>query len=687
MSCATKNITRLIQDSYRSPLIKYNTDISADTFTLYVYSEFGGIEKTSEVGLFSDENTVYFPEFELPKGNYKYEIIRTHNGKDKLILSGKYIVTDNPGSCTCESSDTANFTDNQGDEVYEFEYTEVVVSGIPGSDGKSAYEVAVESGFVGTESEWLESLRGQDGYVGEDGLSSYQIWLNAGNTGDVSVYLASLKGEKGDTGSQGPQGPQGIPGTGGGDSALVPTTNGKFTVRDPYGNVGYELSADGSLEVPKFSQATKDRIIAFVEDASGEKATTTSKPSLDKYADINHIITYGQSLSVGQTEVVITTSALFPNLVNFDGVTRTSPYDLSTGGSVYPTNRRLSFVPITERVNDGTSPGILRETPTSGTLESLALEINKFSPVTFPTLPMKLLGSAPGWGATTIAQLSKGTAYYTQLIADVTAGKALTNASDKVYKVLSITMTQGESDYGSSTSSIAYEASMIQFKTDVNNDIKAITGQTDDIIIVMYQTATSNGGGKTYPNIALSQYKLAMNNPGFYMATAMYQFKYNDGFHLKSESSKLLGAYYGLAISRIISEKIDWKPLHPKSYQIQGNLCKVKFEVPKAPLQFKAANTVTLTNKGFAVIKNTVNILTSVTLGDDGVSVNLKCSESPVGALIQYGVNTTLTPGGTASSIVNMGNLCDSQGVTQKFNILGTDLSMDNWSPIFEYQI
>ena len=37
-----------------------------------------------------------------------------------------------------------------------------------GSDGKSAYEIAVEQGFEGTEAEWLESLKGASGvYVGD----------------------------------------------------------------------------------------------------------------------------------------------------------------------------------------------------------------------------------------------------------------------------------------------------------------------------------------------------------------------------------------------------------------------------------------------------------------------------------------------------------------------------------------
>lgn len=42
----------------------------------------------------------------------------------------------------------------------------VQVPGLPGKDGKSAYEVAVEQGFVGTVDEWLESLKGRDGANG-----------------------------------------------------------------------------------------------------------------------------------------------------------------------------------------------------------------------------------------------------------------------------------------------------------------------------------------------------------------------------------------------------------------------------------------------------------------------------------------------------------------------------------------
>ena len=42
-------------------------------------------------------------------------------------------------------------------------------TGANGKDGRSAYEIATENGFVGTAAEWLESLKGKDGIDGKDG--------------------------------------------------------------------------------------------------------------------------------------------------------------------------------------------------------------------------------------------------------------------------------------------------------------------------------------------------------------------------------------------------------------------------------------------------------------------------------------------------------------------------------------
>lgn len=67
------------------------------------------------------------------------------------------------------------------------------VSGGGGGAGASAYDIAVENGFEGTEEEWLESLKGEPGPQGEPGE----------------------KGEQGERGEQGLQGEKGEPGADG----------------------------------------------------------------------------------------------------------------------------------------------------------------------------------------------------------------------------------------------------------------------------------------------------------------------------------------------------------------------------------------------------------------------------------------------------------------------------------------
>lgn len=74
--------------------------------------------------------------------------------------------------------------------------------GKQGADGLSAYQIAVDNGFTGTEAEWLASLKGEAGPQGPKG--------NTGSTGATGPK--GDKGDKGETGMTGPQGPQGIQG-------------------------------------------------------------------------------------------------------------------------------------------------------------------------------------------------------------------------------------------------------------------------------------------------------------------------------------------------------------------------------------------------------------------------------------------------------------------------------------------
>ena len=118
-----------------------------------------------------------------------------------------------------------------------------------GADGKSAFEIAVENGFIGTETEWLESLKGSDGKDGTDGTngqdgkdgidgapgtdgkSAYIIAVEHGFTGTETEWLESLRGKDGKDGTDGQPGKDGVDGTNGQDGKDgidgAPGTDGK----------------------------------------------------------------------------------------------------------------------------------------------------------------------------------------------------------------------------------------------------------------------------------------------------------------------------------------------------------------------------------------------------------------------------------------------------------------------------
>lgn len=92
------------------------------------------------------------------------------------------------------------------------QYVETVPKGKDGDDGLSAYEMAVQNGFNGSETEWLESLKGgkgdpgakgdqgSPGKDGDNGKSAYDIAVENGFGGTAMEWVESLKGPKGDPG-------------------------------------------------------------------------------------------------------------------------------------------------------------------------------------------------------------------------------------------------------------------------------------------------------------------------------------------------------------------------------------------------------------------------------------------------------------------------------------------------------
>lgn len=121
--------------------------------------------------------------------------------------------------------------------------------GANGVDGKSAYELAIQAGFNGTVAAWLNSLVGAKGDTGNDGAngkSAYQIAVDDGFPGSEQDWLTSLQGPKGDQGIQGVPGLDGVNGSNGTDGANG--VDGK-TVRYGSGAPTAGLGTDGDFYI------------------------------------------------------------------------------------------------------------------------------------------------------------------------------------------------------------------------------------------------------------------------------------------------------------------------------------------------------------------------------------------------------------------------------------------------------
>lgn len=151
--------------------------------------------------------------------------------------------------------DTGNVENEEDSRLYLKGNTEWKfisdLSGAQGIQGLSAYQVAVQHGFEGTEAEWLISLKGEKGETGPKG--------DKGDTGEKGATgergpqglqgergLQGVQGEQGEPGIQGPIGPKGEKGDQGERGPQGP--QGQIGPQGPKGDTGSGLNIKGELD-------------------------------------------------------------------------------------------------------------------------------------------------------------------------------------------------------------------------------------------------------------------------------------------------------------------------------------------------------------------------------------------------------------------------------------------------------
>lgn len=376
----------------------------------------------------------------------------------------------------------------------------------------------------------------------------------------------------------------------------------------------------------------------------------------------NHLLFYGQSLSIGANSgPVISTSQPYSN-VTFNGGPR------AWNGTTW------DFGAFKALVEDAVSPAPdggtdRRETPCSGAANfaSTLMAQRGVQPSSHV-----VLASTAGRGGYRINQLNKGTSWYLNLIAHVNGARALNTD----YAVHAVCWLQGENDVNVTNYS-TYRASLAALQDDTEADIKAITGQTSPVYMITYQVSF---GAAVSKDVALAQLDLAQNDDKIFFASPTYRFPpAADGVHLTAIGYKLLGAYFGRAYEAISrGKKPQW--LNPKSATIRGSQIRIRFDVPQQPLTLDQLNLAVTTNNGFKVLDgvSTASISSMSTSGSD-VVINL--SSVPSGTVtVRYGLD--YLGSGLAITDGASGNLRDSTSDTMV--ISGTTFTLWHVSPAFE---
>lgn len=400
----------------------------------------------------------------------------------------------------------------------------------------------------------------------------------------------------------------------------------------------------GIIARQAMSRSERDSARVFLAAQAG--VTLLPDIPLPGDAAFNIADSYGQSLSTGSYATpVLSTAARFSDKMFTSGV------HARANGADYTT-----LIPLVESTatESATPEG---ETPCSGFCEMIH-ERGYLNP---------FIAVANGFPGAPIANLGQGTSLYNFLLGQVTQARARAREAGGHFKFRAALWMQGESDGGDSA---VYISALNDLQTNLSTDIKAITFQTENVWLLSYQLARAKVGlahlaaSDTYANI-----RVAM--PMYFLPTV-------DNVHLTNTSSKVAGAYFGLAYKAIVVDgDTSWQPLKFTATNRSGSQLDITYN--RSGLAFDTTIVSAQTSKGFRLFQSdgttAITISSVALLGGNNVRITAAGS-IPAGAIVRYGFSdpTDHTAG------VCFGNLRDGQGDSIVFDGGGLNYPMHNWA-------
>ena len=454
-----------------------------------------------------------------------------------------------------------------------------------------------------------------------------------------------------------------------GETYHVPGDSGYNTIRleVPYGAVGAKTSFSTSGGRTYTVSGYK-----FVLDDTDLIST----------ADVTMIPIFGQSLSVGAASIPpISTSTKYADGIMFNGGVIAAQKSVA-----YFTD----FIPLEE---------ISKETPASGCCEKITELIQKDAGLSVFSAywnDHKILFVSCGAGSKTIDDLT--TDYYAGLENAIQGAKNICDAAGLSLNIPCWIWIQGETDQkedpgqGKTATTLAYyKSALTTLQSNLNTYVRSVTGQTNDIKCVCYQSGAQNivADSKTpsYTNTAVmdvptAQMQLVRDNSAFIASTPVYVLDHStdEPIHLSAIGSKMLGMYCGIGAKAAMFGESSPTGLVPASYEITGTVVKLKYNVPVPPMRIDTTWVKEAPHYGFYLFNSSnVDIITDVSVFDDEVTIT--CSSAPLNGMLFYGFNGTAYRDGRIEG--SRGNICDSAKYTIDGDIAGKKYTLGNYAYSF----
>jgi hypothetical protein len=413
------------------------------------------------------------------------------------------------------------------------------------------------------------------------------------------------------------------------------------------------------------------------------------------------IIGTGQSLAVGAQAGAITPAATmqaYNNLKLSLGTATVPPFDAN--------DPALSLVPLVEPIRP-TATGYPSAYPANLYGESphtaMAAEMTELARaggledfVTVHTVvgesgqPMSVINKT-ATEMVTGAQ-TMGRAYAASLF-EVQAIERL--AADKTYGIGAIFLTHGESDAANAN----YINDMLQLSADYNADLKAITGQTEPIVLFtsqqhgIFQYAVGQAS-RAIDRSTLLQWQAALEHPDEIVCVGpKYQYPYNaDYLHLTPLGYELMGEKYAQAFYSHVLLGEPWQPLQPLAETVarNGRVITLDFHVPVPPLAWDDdlptphENDLTewAAGRGFEVRVGETRLTIESVDFVDADTLQITCTtDVPVGATLGYAARSDAAA--VSGFSPRLGQLKDSDPFVGEF----TGMPQPNYSVSFELAV